>query len=114
MYDRTQVAKRLEDPFEYARIAHIWRVYDKQKLIELHSRCTLEGLASKIRCPLMVVHGTKDFVPVEQAKRTYDEASGPKEWVLLEGGNHVCNNMPFRYRPLIGDFLAKHLGASTV
>ena len=112
MYDRTQVAKRLEDPFEYTRIAHIWKVYDKQKLIELHSRCTLEGLAAKIRCALMVVHGTKDFVPVEQAKRTYDEASGPKEWVLLEGGNHVCNNMPFRYRPLIEDFLAKHLEAS--
>ena len=52
-----------------------------------------------------------DFVPVEQAKRIYDEASGHKEWLLLEGGNHVCNNMPFRYRPAIGDFLAKHLEA---
>ena len=38
--------------------------------------------------------------------------SGPKEWVLLEGGNHVCNNMPFRYRPLIGDFLAKTPGGA--
>ena len=93
MYDRTRVLNRLEDPFEFAHIAHIWKVYDKQKLVELHSRCTLEGLASKIRCPLLVVHGDKDFVPVEQAKRIYDEASGPKEWLLLEGGNHVCNNM---------------------
>ena len=75
----------------------------------LHAR----RLASKIRCPLLVVHGDKDFVPVEQAKRIYDEASGPKEWLLLEGGNHVCNNMPFRYRP-VGDFLAKHLGAKSV
>ena len=78
MYDRTRVASRLEDPFEYARISHIWKVYDKQKLIELHSRCTLEGLAPKIHCPLLVVHGTKDFVPVEQAKRTYDEAVRPQ------------------------------------
>ena len=113
MYDRTRVLNRLEDPFEFARVAHIWKVYDKQKLVELHSRCTLEGLAPKIRCPLLVVHGTKDFVPVEQAKRIYDEASGPKEWLLLEGGNHVCNNMPFRYRPAISDFLAKHLEAKT-
>ena len=112
MYDRTRVLNRLEDPFEFARVAHIWKVYDKQKLVDLHSRCTLEGLAPKIRCPLLVVHGDKDFVPVEQAKRIYDEASGPKEWLLLEGGNHVCNNMPFRYRPAIGDFLAKHLGAA--
>src|SRR5438094_3099938 len=103
MYDRSRVRDRLDDPFEFARISHIWKVYDKQKLVELHSRCTLEGLAPKIRCPLLVVHGDKDFVPVEQAKRIYDEASGPKQWLLLEGGNHVCNNMPFRYRPAIGD-----------
>jgi hypothetical protein len=31
---------------------------------------------------------------------------------LLEGGNHVCNNMPFRYRPVIGDFFLYHLGAA--
>ena len=110
MYDRSRVLNRLDDPFEFARVSHIWKVYDKQKLVELHRRCTLENLAPKIRCPLLAIHGTKDFVPVEQAKRIYDEASGPKEWVLLEGGNHVCNNMPFRYRPLVGDFLAKHLG----
>jgi 2,6-dihydroxypseudooxynicotine hydrolase len=112
MYDRTRVLNRLDDPFEFARIAHIWKIYDREKLAELNRRCTLEGLAEKIRCPLLVVHGTKDFVPLDQAQRLYNEASGPKELVILEGGNHVCNNMPFRYRPLIGDFLAKHLGAS--
>jgi hypothetical protein len=53
MYDRTRVLNRLDDPFEFARVAHIWKVYDKQKLVELHSRCTLEGLAPKIRCPLL-------------------------------------------------------------
>ena len=63
MYDRTRVLNRLEDPFEFARIAHIWKVYDKQKLVELHGRCTLEGLASKIRCPLLVVHGELRGVP---------------------------------------------------
>jgi 2,6-dihydroxypseudooxynicotine hydrolase len=111
MYDRSRVLNRLDDPFDFARISHIWKVYDKEKLVELHRHCTLEGLAQKIRCPLLVIHGTKDFVPVEQAKQIYDEASGPKEWVLLEGGNHVCNNLPFIYRPLVGDFLAQHLDA---
>jgi 2,6-dihydroxypseudooxynicotine hydrolase len=112
MYDRSRVLNRLDDPFEFARIAHVWKVYDKEKIVDLHRRCTLEGLAPKIHCPLLVIHGTHDFVPIAQAKRIYDEASGPKEWVLLEGGNHVCNNLSFRYRPLIGDFLAKHLGAN--
>ena len=52
MYDRSRVLNRLDDPFEFARISHIWKVYDKEKLVELHRQCTLEGLASKIRCPL--------------------------------------------------------------
>jgi hypothetical protein len=50
-------------------------------------------------------------VPLENAHRLHAAASGPKELVILEGGNHVCNNMPYRYRPLVGDFLAKHLSA---
>ena len=33
MYYRTQVLNRLDDPFEFARISHIWKVYDKQKLV---------------------------------------------------------------------------------
>lgn len=111
MYDVSRAVNRLDDPFDFARISHIWKVYDKEKLAELLRRSTLAGLAPKIRCPLLVIHGTKEFVPVEQAKRIYDEASGLKEWALLEGGNHVCNNMPYRYRPLVGDFLAQHLKA---
>jgi 2,6-dihydroxypseudooxynicotine hydrolase len=109
MYDRSRVLNRLDDPFEFARIAHIWKIYDKEALRALNLRSSLEGLAPKIRCPLLIVHGTKDFVPVEQAKRLFAEASGPKEIHILEGGNHVCNNMPFVYRPLVGDFLTKHL-----
>jgi 2,6-dihydroxypseudooxynicotine hydrolase len=73
----------------------------------------LEGIAPKIRCPLFV-HGTKDFVPLEQAKKIHAAASGLKELVVLEGGNHVCNNMPYRYRPLVAYLLAKHLNAGCV
>lgn len=108
-YDRSGVANRLDDPFDFARWSHIYKVYDKEKLLEMVRHSTLDGLAPKIRCPLLIVHGTKDFVPLDQAKRLYAEASGPKEIHIVEGGNHVCNNMPFIYRPLVGDFLAKHL-----
>ena len=110
-YDRLRLLARLDDPFDFARWSHIWKVYDKQRLEELTGQSTLEGLAPKIRCPLLIVHGTEDFVPLSQAERLYAEASGPKELVVVEGGNHVCNNKPFVYRPLVGDFLAKNLGA---
>ena len=110
-YDRTRMIARLDDPFDYARTAHIWKVYDKERLADLLRQSTLEGLAPKIRCPLLIVHGTKDFVPLAHAQRLYAEAGGPKQLVVVEDGNHVCNNKPYVYRPLVGDFLAKHLGA---
>ena len=34
---------------------------------------------------------------------------GPKDWVLFPEGNHVCNNIPHLYRPLVADWLAAHL-----
>jgi 2,6-dihydroxypseudooxynicotine hydrolase len=109
-YDRRRLLARLDDPFDFARWSHIWKVYDKAKLRELTLASTLEGLAPKIRCPLLIVHGTEDFVPLEQAQKVYAEASGPKELVVVEGGNHVCNNKPFLYRPLVGDFFVRTLG----
>lgn len=39
-----------------------------------------------------------------------DEAPS-STWVLYEDGKHVCNNLPYRYRPLAGDWLAERLGA---
>jgi 2,6-dihydroxypseudooxynicotine hydrolase len=109
MYDRSRVLSRLDDPFEYARLSHIYKVFDRDQLREINRASTLEGLAERITCPLLIVHGTDDFVPLESARRTYEEASGPKELVVIEGGNHVCNNRPFVYRSLVADFLAKHL-----
>jgi 2,6-dihydroxypseudooxynicotine hydrolase len=111
MYDRSRVLSRLDDPFEYARLSHIYKVYDRDQLREINGASTLEGLAERITCPLLIVHGTEDFVPLESARRTYEEASGPKEMVIIDGGNHVCNNRPYIYRPLVADFLARHLAS---
>jgi hypothetical protein len=30
--------------------------------------------------------------------------------VLFPEGNHVCNNIPHLYRPLVADWLRAHLG----
>jgi hypothetical protein len=28
---------------------------------------------------------------------------------MYPDGNHVCNNIPYKYRPLVGDWLAERL-----
>ncbi len=57
---------------------------------------TLEGVAEKIECPLLVVHGENDRqVPVDQAKKTIDAAiNSPrrdlKVFTSAEGGVEHC------------------------
>ena len=35
----------------------------------------------------------------------------PSWWVCYPEGNHVCNNIIYKYRPLVADFMAQHLRA---
>jgi 2,6-dihydroxypseudooxynicotine hydrolase len=72
---------------------------------------SLEGVAQKIEIPLLVVFGRKDrLIPYQQAERLFAEASSKdKQLVLYPEGNHVCNNMPFVYRPMVADWIAEHL-----
>ncbi len=72
---------------------------------------SLEGAASRIRCPLFVVAGKLDrIVPWEHAQRLAKEAAGPVEFLLVEDGNHVVNNRIYRYRPQSADWMAERLG----
>jgi len=56
------------------------------------------------------VTGARDrVIPWEDTKRVAD-AIAHSEWVLYEDGTHVCNNIPFKYRPQIADWLRDRLG----
>jgi dienelactone hydrolase len=69
----------------------------------------LEGVAHRVRQPCLVVTGKLDRVIAwEQTKRIADAVPG-SEWVLYEDGTHVCNNIPFKYRPLVSDWVAARL-----
>jgi 2,6-dihydroxypseudooxynicotine hydrolase len=39
-----------------------------------------------------------------------DEASGPTELLIVEDGNHIANNRPYRYRHRTADWMAEQLG----
>ena len=49
----------------------------------------------------------------EETKRIAD-AVPDAEWVLYEDGTHVCNNIPYKYRPAGGGLDAGALGMTTV
>jgi 2,6-dihydroxypseudooxynicotine hydrolase len=69
------------------------------------AQLTLEGVAEHIRQPFLVITGRLDrVVPWEQTRRMADVAPRA-EWVLYDDGTHVCNNIPYRYRPLVADWM---------
>jgi dipeptidyl aminopeptidase/acylaminoacyl peptidase len=101
---------RLHEGIHLARWLHIWGASTVQDLMEKSRGATLAGVAGNITAPVLVVHGERDnLIPPEDAYRTYELARGPKRWVCYPEGNHVCNNIIYKYRPLVADFMAEHL-----
>ncbi len=73
------------------------------------SRLSLEGVAERIAQPFLVIFGKLDrLVPYQQAERVAAEAPNA-QLVMYPDGNHVCNNLPYKYRPLAGDWMAERL-----
>ena len=60
--------------------------------------------------PALLVTGKLDrIIPPEQTERIAHEAPNAA-FVVFDDGNHVCNNIPYKYRPLVADWLMQELG----
>ena len=76
---------------------------------------SLRGCLSGLDRPLLIIHGARDrLCPVEQAHKIAAEAGDACELVVYPEGVHVCNNIPFLWRPLAADWLADKLGVDGV
>ncbi len=72
---------------------------------------TLDGAAQKIKQPLLVIQGKLDrLIPFEQAHKIVNAVGRNAELAMFENGSHVCNNIPYVYRPLTADWLKEKLG----
>jgi 2,6-dihydroxypseudooxynicotine hydrolase len=80
---------------------------------EIARGLTLDGVAQRITCPLLVVFGAGDkMIPAAEGERLARAASGPTDFVVFEEGNHVCFNISYKFRPLTADWTAEHLAAT--
>ena len=82
---------------------------DESEAREKAKTLTLRGVLKDVTCPLLVIHGAKDrLFPPEQAERIAREA--PNATLLLyPEGNHVCNNITYKYRPAMADWMKERL-----
>lgn len=83
---------------------------DEEDARQKSSALNLKGVASRIKQPFLVVFGKLDrLIPWQQAERVASEAPNA-QLVMFEDGNHVCNNIPYKYRPLVADWMKDRLG----
>ncbi len=76
-------------------------------------RFSLAQCAKDITCPIYIVAGTQDrLTPHTQAEKLAASVSGPCVLSVIEGGNHVVNNLWYRYRDQTADWMAQQLGAA--
>ena len=69
----------------------------------------LEGVLGGLTQPLLVIHGARDrLFPPAQAERIAREAPNAT-LVMYPDGNHVCNNIPYKCRPLMADWMREKL-----
>jgi len=84
---------------------------DEAEAIANAHKLSLDGVAHKIRQPLLIIHGRLDrLIPWEQADKIVQAVGKNAELAMFENGNHVCNNIPYIYRPLTADWLKEKLG----
>ena len=75
------------------------------------NQLSLESAAHKIKQPLLIIQWKLDrLIPWEQATKIVNAVGKNAELVLFDIGNHVCNNIPYAYRPLTADWLKEKLG----
>ena len=71
---------------------------------------TLDGLLSKISCPVLVIHGKKDsVVPAAHVDRICSGIGAHVELRTWDDGIHCCDNYVAETYPLVADWLADHM-----
>ena len=72
----------------------------------------LHDVMQKVTCPLLVIMGRRDrLFPSEDSERMVAEAGEKAELWMFDEGNHVCNNIPYKYRPQQADWMHEKLGS---
>ena len=119
---RVQAAVGISGPFDFGdcwetmprptreTVAHHVGAASEEEARAKAGELTLREAAPLLDRPYLAITGRHDrLIPWEQTKRQADEAPAG-EFVLYDEGNHVCNNLPYLYRPLAADWLREKLG----
>ncbi len=93
-----------------AGFVHVTRARSLDEVRPYFASVDLEGIASRITCPLLIVHGGLDpITPTDNATRLRAEAAGPTELLFWEDSVHCAHDRAHICRPAMADFMLRHL-----
>ncbi len=111
-YDRR--GTNFDDLYQVAFDMAIFHVDSVEALRERVAQpdLTLDGDVPDITCAVGLVAGGRDEgKQFRGSQQLFEELTGPKEWVVIPDAERNGNNVPYKVRPIMADFLARHLDA---
>lgn len=79
-YNSNIISKRLRSTGDYTLV--------KPKFWEDLDEYNLPKLISNYYCPILVIHGQLDYIPISSADNFYKNANQPKKLVIIKGSDH--------------------------
>jgi dipeptidyl aminopeptidase/acylaminoacyl peptidase len=72
-----------------------------EKLRHDFSKYDVITAVKELHCPLLIIHGSRDEqVPLSHAEVLYENANEPKNFQIIEGGDHRLTNLSHRRRAI--------------
>lgn len=90
-----------------AKEQYLWacKVDSMVEVDRITEQLSLRDVIDDLTVPTLVITGGQDgIVAPAQTERIAEEADDA-EYLFYEEGNHVCNNIPYKYRPKMADWL---------
>jgi dipeptidyl aminopeptidase/acylaminoacyl peptidase len=118
---RLKVIAGISGPFDFAAnwdvmpeltretIAHHTGSADPEQARRRAGELDLADVAERVTQPCLVITGKLDRVIAWEDTHRIAQAVPGSVWVLHEDGSHVCNNIPYKYRPQVADWIGDHL-----
>lgn len=67
------------------------------------------GMYEKIRCPMLVIHGTRDQIQLYERGKAVAELTGAEFVTVEDGGHNPLGRIPARSNILMSQFFERHL-----
>jgi 2,6-dihydroxypseudooxynicotine hydrolase len=91
-------------------LVHRLHAADENEARERLERFDLHGLMDRLTCPALIIMGRQDrLFPAEAAEEMVRDSAGKATLLMYDDGNHVCNNIPYKYRPRQADWMMRQL-----